>query len=92
MDAHNEPVFEARLVESGSTNPNEKLFRNKFVVLGILFGVTGFLGIPLLWQNPKFSETERIVWSVIVTVYTLALIYGAYSVCMWSYSRITESY
>ena len=92
-DSQNEHVYEATLASDDLpvTKPNQKLFESKWMVLGILFCVTGFLGIPLLWRNPKFSHVERIVWSVIVSLYTLALIFGAFEVCMWSYRRIMGS-
>jgi len=57
-------------------------------VLAMLFLVTGALGIPLLWMNAKFSTLERMVWSVVVTLYTVALIYAAYLIVMWSYRQI----
>jgi len=52
----------------------DKLIQNKLAVLACLFLVTGFLGLPLLWMNRRFSTAERFVWSLVVTIYTLALI------------------
>ncbi len=78
----NSPI-EARLVE-----PPAKFLDNKWAVLAILFAVTGFLGIPLLWTNKNFTSTERIFWSIIVTIYTLFLIGGAAAICVWSYQQI----
>ena len=33
----------------------DKLIQNKLAVLACLFFVTGFLGLPLLWMNRRFS-------------------------------------
>lgn len=44
------------------------------LVFGILFGVTGALGLPLLWGSPAFSRKEKWVWSIINCLYTLGLI------------------
>ncbi len=87
-------VIEATLVDdswpgSGSTATDGSAFvQSRGAVFATLFLVTGVLGIPLLWMNQKFSNTERIVWSVIVTVYTAILIAIAYAIVMWSYRQI----
>ncbi|TWT82771.1 hypothetical protein CA13_42340 [Planctomycetes bacterium CA13] len=77
--------IEAKLVDSPK---KESVAKSRGAVFAILFLVTGVLGIPLLWMNDKFSHAERIFWSIIVTLYTAALIYMAYAVCMWSYHQI----
>jgi hypothetical protein len=66
----------------------ERLVQNKLAVLAVLFGVTGFLGLPLLWMNTRFSTFERWLWAVLNVVYTTALIYGAFRICLWSYRQI----
>lgn len=67
-----------------------QLLNSRAAILGLLFCVTGFLGIPFLWKSPKFSRTEKIVWSVVVTIYTLALIAIAAAICWWSYTQISQ--
>ncbi|TWU40833.1 hypothetical protein [Novipirellula artificiosorum] len=98
MNPHdrNAAPIEARLADSprGEGRPNrqdskrESWAESRGAVFAMLFLVTGVLGIPLLWMNKKFSNPERYFWSILVTLYTAALIYGAYLVCMWSYHRI----
>lgn len=66
----------------------EDMFQSKGAVLFVLFLVTGALGIPLLWKNEKFSDQERVLWSIVVTIYTIMLIAGVGWVCLWSYRRI----
>ncbi len=68
-----------------------QLLESRGVMFGMLFCVTGFLGIPFLWMSSKFSRNEKIVWSIIVTIYTLILIGIAVVICWWSYTQITQS-
>lgn len=63
------------------------LAENRAAVFATLFLVTGCLGIPLLWMSSRFSRPERIVWSVIVTLYTAALIALVVAVFIWAYRR-----
>lgn len=65
-----------------------ELIQSKWAVLVVLFCVTGILGIPLLWINKKFSTVERVVWSVVVTIYTAILIWIVFAILMWSYRQI----
>jgi len=65
------------------------LTQSRTMVLAILFGVTGALGIPLLWMNTPFSTAERIFWSIAVTIYTAALVGITGAIVVWSYRVIT---
>ena len=58
------------------------------VVLAVLFLVTGALGIPLLWVNQKFSNAERVFWTVVVLIYTVLLIAGVGWIVWWAWTRI----
>ena len=66
------------------------LLDNRLVILAVLFFVTGFLGIPLLWISDSFSRTEKIVWSILVTVYTLVLIGTTVAICWWVYVQVSQ--
>lgn len=66
----------------------QQVIRSRAIVLGILFLVTGFLGLPLLWASPAFSKSGKWFWSVVVTIYTLLLIAGTVAVVWWAYSTI----
>lgn len=44
------------------------------LVFGILFGVTGAIGLPLLWFSPAFTRNEKWLWSIVNTLYTLGLV------------------
>lgn len=56
----------------------------RFLILAMLFFVTGFLGLPVLWLSKSFSLTEKLVWSVLNTIYTCALIAGTVAICVWA--------
>lgn len=74
---------------SSAANPDtENLLHSRAVVFGMLFLVTGALGIPLLWMSPNFSNTERIFWAIVVTIYTAILIFIAVTIVMWSWRQI----
>jgi hypothetical protein len=59
-------------------------------MFAMLFGVTGFLGLPLFWFSPVFSNNEKWIWSIVVVFYTLFLILLCVAVCWWSLQRILE--
>lgn len=44
------------------------------LIFGMLFGVTGALGLPLLWYSPVFTRKEKWLWSIINMLYTMGLI------------------
>ncbi len=67
------------------------VLENRLAMFGLLFCVTGFLGLPFLWMSHRFSHTEKIVWSIIVTIYTFILLGLTAAVCWWSYSQISQS-
>ncbi len=52
-----------------------KWYLNPVIVVLLLFFVLGPFGLPLLYRSPRFSKTLRIILTVIVSVYTLGLIF-----------------
>lgn len=73
---------------SVSDQLQSSLLSNRRAILVLLWGVTGFLGLPLLWLSPKFTPAEKFVYSVLVTVYSLFLIGIAVGIVWWAYLRI----
>ncbi len=82
------PVKESdsNLASDVSTKPG--MFQGRAAVLGILFLVTGAIGLPLLWVSPSFSRAERIFWTIVVLLYTGALLVMAGGAIWWSYDRL----
>ena len=70
---------------------DSELVQSKLAVLAMLFFVTGFLGLPLLWLCRRFSPAERWIWAIINTVYTCVLIWIVYKICMWSWNQISQT-
>jgi hypothetical protein len=68
------------------------LVQNKVAVLAVLFFVTGFLGLPLLWLSPRFSKVERWMWAILNTIYTCTLIWIVFKICVWSWTRISSGF
>jgi hypothetical protein len=64
----------------------------RIVMFVVLFGVTGFLGLPALWISQSFTTSEKIFWSIINTIYTLILIGITAAICWWSYRQIFGTY
>jgi hypothetical protein len=63
------------------------LIDNPWAVLILLFAVTGFLGIPVLWMSRGFTTTMKVVLSIVVTIYTLALIGCTVAILWWAWSK-----
>lgn len=63
----------------------QRMLQHRGMVLATLFLVTGALGIPLLWINEQFSLVERIVWSVVLVIYTTAVLIVGAIVILWMY-------
>ncbi len=66
------------------------LLDSRPAILALLFFVTGFFGIPLLWMSDSFSRTEKIAWSIVVSVYTLLLIGATVAICWWAYVEVSQ--
>lgn len=66
------------------------MFQGRAAVLGILFLVTGAIGLPLLWVSPSFSRGERIFWTIAVLAYTGVLLAMAGGAIWWGYSRLFQ--
>lgn len=69
----------------------EKVLSSRRTILLILFGMTGFLGLPLLWLSQAFTVGEKVLWSALNTIYTLILIGIAIGVCYWCYLRFQDA-
>ena len=61
------------------------------VILVLLFGVMAIFGLPLLWASKAFSPLMKVLLSVVVTLYTLAILYAFYLIMAWCYTRIMHS-
>ena len=39
-------------------------------ILFLIFVAAGVFTIPLIWQSPAFSRTEKTFWSIVAAAYT----------------------
>ena len=65
-----------------------KYLRRKSVVILLLFGVTGVLGLPLLWMNRRFTDPERYFWAAATVLWTALLSYGCYRSVLFAWEAI----
>ena len=60
-------------------------------VLALLFFATAICGLPLLWKSRGFSRLSKIVLSVVITLYTMLLLWGFWGIIKWCWTRIVNS-
>ena len=51
-----------------------KWYYNVWFVLAMLFFVAGPFGLPLVWKNPRFSRWVKVTLTLVMVLYTLALV------------------
>ncbi len=97
-DAASDDIAEAALVETLPAEPSQpqrvrgwKQFDNPYLILGALFFVTAAPGLPMLWVSKKFTPLMKVVWSVVVVLYTALILYLFYLCCMWSWGQISDA-
>jgi len=102
-----EPIWEATAVASapsnrgdsesaGSSGQSGRAGGNRWIdqawfVLGMLFFVTLFLGLPILWTSRAFSKPLKAVITVAVLIETLLVFWAFYEVMAWSWRQVSES-
>ncbi len=73
-------------VGMGARDPSTRL-QSRTTVLLMLFVATGVVGIPLLWVNKKFTNAERIFWSVTVLIYSAAVLALGGAIVLWMWNK-----
>lgn len=61
-------------LQEPAADKNARWYHNILFVLFMLFFVVGPFGLPLVWKNPKFSRTVKIILTLAMVVYTVLLI------------------
>jgi hypothetical protein len=69
-----------------ASSPARRALDNPWLVLLMLFLVTGALGLPFLWMSRGFSAPTKVVLSIVVLIYTVALLWAfwLFLVFMWN--------
>ena len=60
-------------------------------VLLMLFFVTAALGLPALWMSRGFSKPMKWVWSVVIILYTLLILWLFYLIMKWCLTNIYDA-
>jgi len=61
---------------------------NRWLVLVMLFGVTLFLGLPLLWISRGFSLVGKLVVTLLVLIWTAVVFWVFWLIMAWCIPRI----
>lgn len=74
---------------SEAPDGHDRFLYKPWVVLGLLFLVTMFLGLPLLWLSPWFSKFAKIIITLLNLVYSALVLWAFYLLMAWCYGRIS---
>jgi uncharacterized membrane protein YbhN (UPF0104 family) len=80
-----EPIL-AEAVERPSVPLRKKLREladSPWLVLGMLFFVTLFLGLPVLWASRGFRPWSKVLWTVLVLVWTGIVFWLFYALMLY---------
>jgi ribosomal protein L40E len=69
--------------EPPTVSSQQKLIDNPWAIIGLLFGVAAGFGLPFLWKSRGFSTFWKVVLSVIVTLYTILILWLIYRMCIF---------
>ncbi len=75
------------MTETSATNEKMKWYQTTTTLVIALLSV-GPLALPLVWMNPKFSTSKKVLWTVI----TLSATYFLVQFTVDSASKIMEQY
>ena len=67
-----------------------KWYLNPIIVVLLLFFVLGPFALSLLYKSPHFSKKLKTILTILVTVYTLFLIFASLKVVMEFYIKMEE--
>jgi hypothetical protein len=78
---------------TASTDPLwRRALDNPWLMLGMLFFVTLFLGLPFLWMSRGFSTLGKIIVTLAVLAWTALVLWGFWLVMVWCWMRIASVY
>ena len=80
--------------EPRTLQPGDRIVRvldNPWVVVALCFFVFAAFGIPLIWICKGFSTWMKVLLTILVTLYTVLILWVFALIMLWSYHRIVES-
>ena len=63
-----------------------------WIILLLLFCVTGALGLPMLWFSKSISKPAKFVLTAVVLLYTIFLLTSFAALMAWCYHRIASTF
>lgn len=72
-------------------DPLQSKLQSRAVVLFTIFVAAGAFGIPLLWVNKKFTQGERIFWSIAAVLYSFGVLLLGAVILMWIWKKTIGS-
>jgi hypothetical protein len=72
--------------DNSSDEPLGSFGRHKIPILITIFVAAGILGLPLLLLSPVFSKTEKVIWTIIILLYTV-LVFWILGYCIMLIAR-----
>lgn len=74
-----------------TASSRQSMIDKPWFVLALLFFATAICGLPLLWKSRGFSRLSKTVLSIVITLYTVLLLWGFWRIITWSWTRIVNS-
>jgi len=71
--------------------PRREALDNPWIILGLLFGVTLFLGLPLLWISRGFSTLGKVVVTIAVLLWSALILWVFWLIMLWCYVRLRDA-
>lgn len=81
---------------TGSTGEKDRDAGNRWIdqawfVLSMLFFVTLFLGLPILWTSRAFTKPLKAAITVVVLLETAIVFWGFFEIMAWSWRQVRDS-
>jgi hypothetical protein len=64
---------------------------NPWLLIAMLFLVTGALGLPFLWISRGFTTFNKSVLTIVVLAWTALAIWLTWLVVVWSWTRVVDA-
>lgn len=62
----------------------------RWLILVVLFGAAAVFGLPLLWSSRGFSRPAKILWTILVVLYTGLLLWLTWLILRYCYASISR--
>jgi ABC-type multidrug transport system permease subunit len=84
------PYKPAKQEQSEPYEPLGAFGRHQLPILITIFVAAGILGLPLLFLSPAFSRKEKIFWTFMTLLYTVAIfwVFGIMLMMIWDSSGL----